>query len=142
MERASEPVRGMVRETRAMIASMAPRRVAGTVVFHGVAGWAEAAPLVAQARAVVREDEGVTLILDASHPAAPASPRFVQITLDVASALDGVGLTAAVAQALAAEGIPCNVVAGLHHDHLFVPEAQADRAVALLEARARAETGA
>jgi hypothetical protein len=122
-----------------MIAGMAPRRVAGAVVFHGVGGWSEAAPLAAQARAMVREDEGVTLILEADHPAAPAAPRFAQITLDVASALDGVGLTAAVAQALAAHGIPCNVVAGLHHDHLFVPEAQADRAVALLERRAQAE---
>ena len=140
MERASEPVRGVVRETRAMIARMSPRRVAGAVVFQGVADWAEAAPLVAEARAMVREDEGVTLVLPAGHPAVPVGgPRFAQITLDVPSALDGVGLTAAVAQALAAEGIPCNVIAGLHHDHLLVPEAQADRAVALLRARADAE---
>ena len=142
MKRASEPVRGVVRETGSMIAGMAPRRVAGAVVFHAVAGWAEAVPLLADARAMVREDEGVTLILDADHPAARASPRFTQITLDVPSALDGVGLTAAVAQALAAEGIPCNVIAGLHHDHLLVPEAQAERAVALLRARADAEAGA
>jgi uncharacterized protein len=56
-----------------------------------------------------------------------------QITLTVHSALDGVGLTAAVASALAAEGIACNMVAARHHDHVFVPEAQAQRALAVLE---------
>lgn len=35
------------------------------------------------------------------------------------------GLTAAVATALADDGIACNVVAGYHHDHLFVPAARA-----------------
>jgi hypothetical protein len=45
------------------------------------------------------------------------------LTLRVHSALDGVGLTAAVASALAEIGIPCNMVAAFHHDHAFVPEA-------------------
>ena len=45
--------------------------------------------------------------------------------LQVHSALDGVGLTAAVAGALAAAGIACNVIAAFHHDHLFVPAARA-----------------
>ena|SRR6056297_455236 len=131
---------GAVREAGAMIAGMAPRRLPGAVVFHAVPGWAEAAPLAAQARATVREEEGVTLVLPADHPAAPESaPRFAQITLGVASALDGVGLTAAVAGALAAARIPCNVIAGRHHDHLFVPEAQAEAAIAALDARAAAE---
>jgi hypothetical protein len=55
-----------------------------------------------------------------------------RITLTVPSALDGVGLTAAVATALADAGIPCNVVAAFHHDHLFVPAAMAKRAVRVL----------
>ena len=54
------------------------------------------------------------------------------ITLQVHSALDGVGLTAAVAGALAAQGIACNMVAAYHHDHAFVPEAQAEAALAVL----------
>jgi hypothetical protein len=35
---------------------------------------------------------------------------------------------------LAAEAIPCNVIAGFHHDHLLVPRARADDAVRVLEA--------
>ena len=55
-----------------------------------------------------------------------------QITLMVHSALDGVGLTAAVANALAAEGCPCNVVAAYHHDHIFVAVQDADKAMKVL----------
>ena len=69
-----------------------------------------------------------------------------RIVLTVHSALDGVGLTAAVASALAAEQIPCNVVAAFHHDHVFVPADMAKRALAILEAleeaaRERPKTG-
>ena len=45
------------------------------------------------------------------------------------SALGAVGLTAAVARALADEGVPCNVLAGAMHDHLLVPEDDAARAL-------------
>ncbi|OON80666.1 hypothetical protein B1H18_12445 [Streptomyces tsukubensis] len=55
------------------------------------------------------------------------------ITLRVRSALDAVGLTAAVATELAHAELSCNVVAGFHHDHLFVPYGRAEEAVALLE---------
>ena len=125
-----------VRDTDAMIAGMAPDLVAGEVAFVSLE--APGAEDVAQARAVVREAEGITLILPFSHPAVPAEALAMrQITLTVQSALDGVGLTAAVADALAGAGIPCNVVAGFHHDHVFVPSAQAERAVEVLRARAR-----
>jgi hypothetical protein len=49
-----------------------------------------------------------------------------------------VGLTAAFAAALAREGISCNVIAGLHHDHLFVPWDRRDDALRALEALAHA----
>ena len=54
------------------------------------------------------------------------------LTLDVHSALEAVGLTAAVATALTAEAIPCNVLAGYLHDHLLVPADRAEDAVACL----------
>jgi hypothetical protein len=65
-----------------------------------------------------------------------------RITLTVHSALDGIGLTAAVSAELTAAGIPCNVVAALHHDHVFVPAAQAEAALAALRARAGQECSA
>ena len=49
------------------------------------------------------------------------------------SSLAAVGLTAAFAKALAGEGISCNVIAGFHHDHLFVAEADAERALTRLQ---------
>ena len=55
------------------------------------------------------------------------------ITLTVHSDLAAVGFLAAVAAALASEGIPCNAIAAFHHDHLFVPVAMAERAMAALE---------
>ena len=56
------------------------------------------------------------------------------ITLQIHSALDAVGLTAAISRRLTDEGISCNVVAGYHHDHLFVAVEDADRALRALSA--------
>ncbi len=81
----------------------------------------------ADAFALIREDEGLTAIL--SQP----DGAFARITLMVHSALEGVGLTAAVSGALAEIGIACNVVAGYHHDHLFVPWERRDEALAVLQ---------
>jgi len=72
----------------------------------------------------VAEEEGLTLVLsrqDADRTGLADDYVAGWITLRVHSALESVGLTAAVAEALARVGISCNVVAGFHHDHLFVP---------------------
>ena len=45
----------------------------------------------------------------------------------------GDGRTAAVATALAEEDIPCNVIAAFHHDHIFVPGNQAEKALSVLQ---------
>lgn len=93
----------------------------------------------ADAAAIVHEDEGVTLIV----PAATAADHgwksafdAVWLTLELHSSLEAVGLTAAVAAALAAADIPCNVIAGTFHDHLLVPVAKADAALGVLRALA------
>lgn len=70
------------------------------------------------------EDEGVTLILrqeDAIN--AHIEHEFIcqKITLSVHSALAAVGFMAAISEKLRQVGVPCNVVAGYHHDHLFIP---------------------
>lgn len=86
--------------------------------------------------ATVAEDEGLTLIAPwADLRAAGLTPQgpMARITLFIHSALDAVGLTAAVSSALAAEGISANMIAGFHHDHIFVPAADAERALATLQ---------
>jgi uncharacterized protein len=85
--------------------------------------------------AVIREDEGVTLILtraDADRAGLAYEYVAARITLRVSSALTDVGLTALFSRTLAVAGISCNVIAGLAHDHLFVDWDQAARALALL----------
>jgi uncharacterized protein len=93
---------------------------------------------IAAALASFREDEGLSLILpEADALAAGLAVRFraAWISLTVASDLEAVGLTAAVARVLAGAGIACNVVAAVHHDHLFVPVERAQEALACLQAR-------
>jgi hypothetical protein len=123
-----------------MIAGMAPRPVPGDVCFVTVHD-TEVAALLSSARAMMREAEGVTLVLPTAHPRCPDGALALrQITLSVQSALDGVGLTAAVSTALAARGIPCNVIAGACHDHLFVPAAREEEAHQTLVALANASS--
>lgn len=129
-----------------MVAGMRPVLEPGDVVFCTTADAALAARARGVALALFREAEGVSLILpraDAELLGFPVDLPMRRITLAMPSALDGVGLTAAVASALAAEDIPCNVVAAFHHDYVFVPSQKAARALAVLEAlqaRARETT--
>lgn len=116
--------KGPVSDLAAMLAGMDPvldRREWRFVLMDG-----EARP---DAFAVIREDEGTTAIVAGAGEGA----AFARITLQVHSALEGVGLTAAVAATLAEAGIACNVVAGFHHDHLFVPWDRRDEALERLQ---------
>ena len=88
-----------------------------------------------QAFASVDEEEGTSLVLEQHKADAfrlEYTSVFAWITLTVHSSLDSVGLTAAVANTLASAGIPCNVIAGFHHDHLLVPNTRVDDAMAAL----------
>lgn len=84
----------------------------------------------------VAEPEGVTVVVR-QEEADDLGLRYeyvaAWITLQIHSALAAVGLTAAVAGRLAESGISCNVVAGFHHDHLFVAADDAEAAVRALE---------
>ena len=92
--------------------------------------------------ATMREEEGLTLVLpeqQAEEQGFDLAFRCSWITLRVDSALEAVGLTAAFARALADESIACNVIAGTHHDHLFVPvDRAADALQCLRELQRRA----
>lgn len=82
-----------------------------------------------------REKEGKTLILKRDMAdQLGLSYEFVGawISLEIHSALDAVGLTAAFSNALAEHGISCNVIAGYYHDHVFVPYAEREEAMAIL----------
>ena len=56
------------------------------------------------------------------------------------SALDAVGLTAAVSTALADADLSCNVIASYHHDHLLVPADRGAEAIAVLSDLSRGTT--
>lgn len=92
------------------------------------------APVPADALLVFREAEGTTVITAATDADAPDAPRWAQVTLQIHSSLEAVGMMAAIAAALARAGIPCNVVSAYYHDHLFVPWPRRDDTVAALRA--------
>jgi hypothetical protein len=82
-----------------------------------------------------REAEGLTLVLDSRERAGTGLPGTFPsrlLTLNIRSSLAAVGLIAAVSKCLAEAGIAANPVSAFHHDHLFVPAAQAARALLLL----------
>ncbi|KAA9378500.1 ACT domain-containing protein [Microbispora cellulosiformans] len=120
-------------DLRELLTSMRPRPNPGRYVFITVDG---DIPPGVRPVVTVAEQEGLTLVVpQRDADAAGLKYDYVAgwITLGVHSALDAVGLTAAVARELAAAGLSCNVVAGFYHDHLFVPYQHAARAVGVLE---------
>jgi hypothetical protein len=93
--------------------------------------------------ATMREEEGLTLVLaldDADRAGLSYDGAMQWITLRVHSALDAVGLTAAFSTALAVTGLSANVIAGLHHDHVFVPAGCGGDAMGVLHALSAATT--
>ena len=89
--------------------------------------------------ATIAEAEGLTVVapLAEMQAAGMTSDPWARISLTVHSDLAAVGLTAAFAGALGAEGISCNVIAGYHHDHLFVQWDRRGDAMAALRALSR-----
>ncbi|MFF2568780.1 ACT domain-containing protein [Streptomyces sp. NPDC058084] len=125
------------RDLTRLLAGMRPELRPGRYVFTTVDG---PAPAGLASVVTVAETEGLTMVVrQEDADAASLAYDYVAgwITLRVHSALDAVGLTAAVAGALAEEGLSCNVVAGFHHDHLFVEHARAEEALGVLTALTR-----
>jgi len=116
-----------------LLTSMSPRLDDTEWVF-AAAQEEDAVLLTPHAIATFREAEGLTLVLpqSAAHDLGSVSAPMNRITLEVHSSLEAVGLTAAVAGALAEAGISANVIAAYYHDHIFVPKGSADRALAVL----------
>jgi len=123
-----------------LLASLEPSLRAGEYVFVTVEEGAAVEELRPLATFV--EGEGLSLIIELERAGAAGlafAGVFRCITLTVHSSLEAVGLTAAVATALAEAGISANVVAARRHDHVFVPAADAERAIEVLRALQRRE---
>ena len=120
---------GSVKDLKALLVGMSPTLSERAWSFQPIS---DARFVPETAFAMIREDEGLCCVLPA-QAAANDAPQFARITLRVHSDLEAVGLTAAIATALATSGIACNVIAGLYHDHLFVPWDRREEALALLE---------
>ena len=101
---------------------------------YGFAVMADVPPF--QPFAMVAEAEGLTVV--APLALLGGGEPWARISLTVQSDLAAVGLTAAFATALGREGISCNVIAGLHHDHLFVQWDRREDALAALRELSRA----
>ncbi len=125
-----------VRDLQTLLSSMEPHLHDGDYLFCSIPPDAPI-PEGCHPVATMLEAEGTTLVLpieEAELVGLAGSFRCSWITLNVTSALEAVGLTAALATALTQDGISCNVIAGFHHDHLFVPTGSAQPALAALAA--------
>ena len=118
-----------------MISNMTPELQPGCYVFATFPDGESPDELVQLAISVFKEKEGVSLILSvevAEGAGICVVDEMRCITLNVYSSLHGVGLTAAVSTALGEHGIPCNMVAAYHHDHVFVPAEMSEQAMQVL----------
>ncbi|UJW75042.1 ACT domain-containing protein [Rhizobium sp. SL42] len=126
-----------ISDLSALLAGLEPMLVDGEFVYATVSPDMLADCLAMQPIGLFHEAEGLTLILpreaaDAVNLEASAPLRCITIT--VHSSLEAVGMTAALATALTREGISANVVAAYYHDHIFVPVADAHRAIEAIRA--------
>jgi uncharacterized protein len=91
-------------------------------------------PLPQHTFATVAEAEGMTVVapLHTIRAAGLTSESWARISLLVHSDLAAIGLTASFSRALAEVGISANVIAGFHHDHIFVQWDRRENAMAAL----------
>ncbi len=119
-----------------LIRNLEPRPLSATYVFCRLEDANYGALSHTSPLASFAEPEGLTLVLtreSADQEGLAYEGTFRCISLQVHSSLEAVGLTAAVTGELAANDISANVIAGYHHDHVFVPSHQAESALRLLE---------
>ncbi len=113
-----------------LIREMEPKLHPGAYVFCNLP--LDELPKDVELLASFREEEGLTVVVEqsaADQKGWEYEGIMSWITLSIHSALEAVGLTAAFSNALAQEGISCNVIAAFYHDHLFVPLDQAQDAL-------------
>ena len=117
-----------------LLKTMQPQLNSGDFVFCTLSDLSKIN--IADVLMLFKEQEGFTIIVTkemADHLQLTYSFIAAWITLTVHSSLEAVGLTAAFSNALAAEGISCNVVAAFYHDHIFVDKKDALDAMTILK---------
>lgn len=120
-----------------LLGSMSPRLIDGDYVFLSIAGAKYGDHCELTPFASVREPEGLTMIVEqalANSHGFDYEGVYKGITLEVHSSLEAVGLTAAFASALGDAAISANVIAGFYHDHIFVQQQYATKALEVLKA--------
>lgn len=133
-----------ITDLQVLVSTMEPALAEGEFVYCTIPASRLEDYLHLRPLGLFHETEGLTLILPsetASKAGLQASPPMRQITLTVHSSLEAVGLTAAFSGALMEAGISANVVAAYYHDHIFVPSADAERAVDALRQLSTASRG-
>lgn len=124
-----------IKDLSALLSNLNPRLDTEEYVFLTYSGCNYGDHAHLQPIASFREKEGLSLVVSRSLAEAHSATYegvFCRITLQVHSDLEAVGLTAAVANTLAEQGISANVVAAHYHDHVFVPASRADEALQCL----------
>lgn len=119
-----------------MIAGMTPELLEGEFVFCTTSDPNLISRAIPDARATFWEGDALSLLLsvETAHSLGfKTDLPMRQITLQVFSSLEGIGLTAAVSTCLTDHQIPCNIIAATHHDHVFVPVKDANRALKALQ---------
>jgi hypothetical protein len=117
-----------------LLKNMTPKLNEGEYVFCTVQSIAELN--MEDVIGVFKEAEGWTVILNktlADKLGYKYSYVAAWITLTIHSSLEAVGLTAAFSSALAKHFISCNVVAAYYHDHIFVAQKDAEKALNVLK---------
>lgn len=125
-----------IKDLNQLLASLQPKLSQTDCVFITLAQGQYGDATALNPLACVMEAEGLTLVVPrplADQYGHEYTGVFRRLTLCVPSDLQAVGLTAAVATALAEQAISANMVAGFFHDHIFVPAPDADRALGVLE---------
>jgi len=121
------------RNLNRLLASIAPKRHRGVYLFCEVPNGR--LPEDMHPQMTLREGDTTTVVVrqDQAEAVGMAGELpSVWITLGASSDLAAVGFLAVISARMAAKSISVNVVSGYRHDHLFVPVARADDAMAVL----------
>ncbi len=121
-------------DLKTLLREMKPELQDGTFVFCSIPR-GNTLPAAIEPLLIFGEREGTTVVIrrgEAERLGLPYEFPSRLITLTVHSSLDAVGFLAAITARLAEAGISVNPVSAYYHDHLFVPEHRAAKALRLL----------